>query len=109
VLDDDVRCSCFHAFEVLSAKHGIEVPYIGGLDQGFTFRGRRVPFLNQEGSIGPRRSAVRSAQCQHLLQVPYDDEERPDGFVYAYRAGAIDEPETSSCAVSNATVGRTQG
>ena len=32
--DDDVRSSCFAALDVLCAKHGIEVPYDGGLDQG---------------------------------------------------------------------------
>ena len=51
MLDDDVRSSCFAALEVLCAKHGMEVPYVGGLDQGFAFRGRRVPFLNYQKGI----------------------------------------------------------
>lgn len=93
--DDDVRSSCFAALDVLCAKHGIEVPYAGGLDQGFAFRGRRVPFLNYQKGIyraaaqrGPAALSVNTS-----YRSPYDDQETPDGFVYAYRAGAIDQPD----------------
>lgn len=93
--DDDVRSSCFAALDVLCAKHGIEVPYAGGLDQGFAFRGRRVPFLNYPKGIyraaaqrGPAALSVNTS-----YRSPYDDQETPDGFVYAYRAGAIDQPD----------------
>ena len=95
VRDDDVRSSCFAALEVLCAKHGPEVPYVGGLDQGFAFRGRRVPFLNYQKGIyraaaqrGPAALSVNTS-----YKSPYDDEETPDGFLYAYRAGAIDQPD----------------
>jgi putative restriction endonuclease len=95
VQDDDIRSSCFAALEVLSAKHGMEVPYVGGLDQGFAFRGRRVPFLNYQKGIyraaaqrGPAALSVNTS-----YKSPYSDEETPDGFVYAYRAGAIDQPD----------------
>lgn len=95
VQDDDVRSSCFAALEVLCAKHGMEVPYVGGLDQGFAFRGRRVPFLNYQKGIyraaaqrGPAALSVNTS-----YKSPYSDEETPDGFVYAYRAGAIDQPD----------------
>jgi hypothetical protein len=49
--DDDVRSSCFAALEVVCAKHGPEVPHKGGLDAGFAFGGRRVPFLNYQKGI----------------------------------------------------------
>jgi putative restriction endonuclease len=95
VQDDDVRSSCFAALEVLCAKHGIEVPYVGGLDQGFAFRGRRVPFLNYQKGIyraaaqrGPAALSVNTS-----YKSPYDDEETPDGFLYAYRAGSTDQPD----------------
>ena len=39
VRDDDVRSSCFASLDVLLAKYGEDVPYAGGLDQGFPFRG----------------------------------------------------------------------
>jgi putative restriction endonuclease len=93
--DDDVRSSCFAALDVLCAKHGPELPYAGGLDGGFAFRGRRVPFLNYQKGIyraaaqtGPAALSVNTS-----YKSPYDDEETPDGFLYAYRAGDIDQPD----------------
>jgi putative restriction endonuclease len=95
VRDDDIRSSCFASLDVLCAKHGPEVPYGGGLDAGFAFRGRRVPFLNYQKGIyraaaqrGPAALSVNTS-----YKSPYDDQETPDGFVYAYRAGAIDQPD----------------
>jgi putative restriction endonuclease len=95
VRDDDLRSSCFAALEVLCAKHGPEVPYAGGLDAGFAFRGRRVPFLTYQKGIyraaaqrGPAALSVNTS-----YRSPYDDEETPDGFAYAYRAGEIDQPD----------------
>ena len=95
VRDDDVRSSCFAALDVLCAKHGPEVPYGGGLDAGFAFRGRRVPFLNYQKGIyraaaqrGPAALSVNTS-----YKSPYDDEETADGFRYAYRAGSIDQPD----------------
>jgi putative restriction endonuclease len=93
--DDDVRSSCLAALEVLVAKHGLEVPYAGGLDAGFAYRGRRVPFLNYQKGIyraaaqrGPAALSVNTS-----YRSPYDDEETADGFRYAYRAGSIDQPD----------------
>jgi putative restriction endonuclease len=93
--DDDVRSSCFASLDVLCAKHGPELPYLGGLDGGFAFRGKRVPFLNYQKGIyraaaqrGPAALSVNTS-----YKSPYDDQETPDGFVYAYRAGAVDQPD----------------
>lgn len=93
--DDDIRSSCFASLDVLCAKLGPELPYVGGLDQGFAFRGRRVPFLNYQKGIyraaaqrGPAALSVNTS-----YKSPYDDQETPDGFVYAYRAGPIDQPD----------------
>jgi len=104
VQDDDIRSSCFAALDVLCAKHGIEVPYAGGLDQGFAFRGRRVPFLNYQKGIyraraqqGPAALSVNTS-----YRSPYDDEATPDGFVYAYRAGAIDQPDNRALRAAHA-------
>jgi len=95
VRDDDIRSSHFASLEVVCAKHGPEVPYRGGLDAGFAFRGRRVPFLNFQKGIyraaaqrGPAAISVNTS-----YRSPYDDEETADGFAYAYRAGAIDQPD----------------
>jgi putative restriction endonuclease len=93
--DDDIRASCFAALDVLCAKHGPDLPYVGGLDQGFAFRGKRVPFLNYQKGIyraaaqrGPAALSVNTS-----YKSPYDDLETPDGFVYAYRAGPVDQPD----------------
>ncbi len=54
-----------------------------------------VPFLNYKKGIyraaaqrGPAALSVNTS-----YKSPYDDQETPDGFVYAYRAGAIDQPD----------------
>src|SRR2546428_12243679 len=41
--DEDVRASCFGHLAILCAQFGEDVPYRGGLDRGFPFRGSRVP------------------------------------------------------------------
>ena len=91
--DDDIRSSCFASLDVLCAKHGPELPVPGALDQGFAFRGRRVPFLNAQKGIF--KAAAQAGQAALSVQTsyksPYDDEETPDGFIYAYRAGDIDQ------------------
>ena len=33
---------------ILVAQFGEDVPYQGGLDRGFVFRGNRVPYLNRQ-------------------------------------------------------------
>ncbi len=93
--DDDIRSSLFASLDVLCAKHGPEVPYRDGLDAGFAFRGRRIPFLNfQKGIYRAAAQRVPAALSVNTsFKSPYDDEETPDGFAYAYRAGAIDQPD----------------
>jgi putative restriction endonuclease len=87
VRDDDVRSSCFASLAVLCAQFGEDVPYVGGLDRGFSFRGRRVPFLNRQQGIF--RAAVQRGPAALSIQTsvssPYGDRETPDGIVYAYR------------------------
>jgi len=95
VPDDALRASCFASLAVLSATHGEDVPYRGGLDAGFAFRGGRVPFLAPAKGIF--RAAVQQGQAALSINTssksPYDDEETPEGFYYAYRSGSIDQPD----------------
>jgi putative restriction endonuclease len=95
VSDDALRAACFASLDVLSATHGADVPYPGGLDAGFAFRGRRVPFLSTQKGIF--RAAVQGGEAALSIQTsaksPYDDEATPDGFFYAYRDGSIDQPD----------------
>jgi len=93
--DEDVRTACFLALDVLLATFGDDLPYRGGLDAGFNFRGGRVPFLNYQKGIyraavqrGPAALSVNTS-----VESPYEDETTDDGFRYAYRAGAIDQPD----------------
>jgi putative restriction endonuclease len=81
--------------QILVAEFGEDAPYAGGLDRGFPFGGTRVPFLNYQKGI--YRARVQSGPAALSIQTssksPYDDEILADGFLYAYRAGAIDQPD----------------
>lgn len=93
--DEDIRSSCFASLDVLAATHGDDVPYRGGLDQGFPFRGDRVPFLSPQKGIF-RAAAQQGPACLSIntsAASPYDDQEVSDGFLYAYRAGSPDQPD----------------
>jgi putative restriction endonuclease len=95
VRDDDVRSSCFASLDVLCAKLGEELPYRSGLDAGFNFRGRKVPFMTPYKGIyraaaqrGPAALSINTA-----WDPPYPDEETPEGFLYSYRAGSPEQPD----------------
>lgn len=93
--DEALRAACFASLDVLCATHGEDIPYRGGLDAGFAFRGGRVPFLSTQKGIF--RAAAQEGEAALAIQTsaksPYDDEETPDGFYYAYRSGSIDQPD----------------
>lgn len=93
--DDDVRVACFLALDALRAQFGDDLPYKGALGRGFVFRGARVPFLNYQKGI--YRAAVQrgpaALSINTSVKSPYEDEETPLGFLYAYRSGSIDQPD----------------
>lgn len=93
--DEDIRASCFARLAILSAEFGEEVPYRGGLDAGFPFRGQRVPFLSPQKGIfrAAAQSGPAALSVQTSANSPYADVETPDGFLYDYRTGAIDQPD----------------
>jgi putative restriction endonuclease len=93
--DDDLRMSCFLSLDVLRAQYGDDVPLKGGLERGFPFRGRRVPFFSHMKGIyraaaqrGPAALAVQTS-----WRSPYADAPTEDGFLYAYRAGSADHAD----------------
>jgi putative restriction endonuclease len=96
--DDDLRASCFASLDVLCATFGEDVPYKDGLDRGFPFRGRRVPFLQIYKGI--HRAAAQRGPAALSIQTstnsPYDDGETDAGFRYAYRDGSIDQPDNAA-------------
>jgi putative restriction endonuclease len=84
--------------DVLCATFGDEIPYRGGLDRGFAFRGGRVPFLSPQKGIF--RAAVQRGPAALSINTsaksPYPDVEVEDGFRYAYRSGAADQPDNAA-------------
>jgi putative restriction endonuclease len=93
--DDGLRAAAFLALDALRARMGEDLPIRGGLDQGFVWDGRRVPFLNWQKGIF--RAGVQSGPAalsiMTSIRSPYDDHEASDGFWYAYRSGGIDQPD----------------
>jgi putative restriction endonuclease len=79
----------------MQVEFGEDLPYTGGLDRGFAYAGRRVPFLNYQKGIY-RAAVQRGAAALSIntsFKSPYDDEETELGFLYAYRSGSIDQPD----------------
>lgn len=83
----------FAALDVLQARCGPDIP-LSELRPGFNFRGRRVPFLSpsfgiyrsKEAQRGPAALSINSS----FEQRRYQDEETPDGVLYAYQDGPVD-------------------
>ena len=70
-------------------------PYAGGLEAGFAFRGRRVPFLNYQKGIyraavqrGPAALSVNTS-----FESPYGDAERPTASSTPTGPGDVDQPD----------------
>jgi putative restriction endonuclease len=80
---------------ILVAQFGEDVPYAGGLDRGFVFHGKRVPYLNRQKGI--HRASIQSGPAALSIQTsaksPYDDEILADGFAYAYRSGDVNQSD----------------
>ncbi len=93
--DDDLRSSCFASLDVLCARFGVDMPYTGGLDAGFAFRGSRVPFLSHMKGIYRARAQRGQAALSIMTssKSPYGDEETDEGVRYAYRSGAVDQAD----------------
>jgi putative restriction endonuclease len=93
--DEGLRAACFLALDALRARHGDEIPYVGGLDAGFVYDGERIPFLSTaKGIHRARRQRGRAAlSVQTSSKNPYGDTETDVGFEYAYRSGSIDQAD----------------
>jgi putative restriction endonuclease len=93
--DDGLRSACFAELQRLTARFGPSIPYRGGLDAGFRYRGRRIPFLSPQKGIFRAREQEGPAALSLNTSVrsPYADRETADGYVYSYRAGPIDQPD----------------
>lgn len=96
--DEHLRNACFLWLEVMRARFGDDLPYKGGLDEGFPFEGRRVPFLSPQKGIfrAAAQSGPAALSVNTSVKSPYRDEETELGFVYAYRAGSVDIADNRS-------------
>lgn len=90
-----LRAACFASLDVLCAQFGDDVPYRGGLERGFPHGGARIPFLSPQKGI--YRAAAQTGPAALSINTsaksPYGDAEVEDGYLYAYRSGAIDQPD----------------
>lgn len=90
--DISLRASCFAQLAILMAHWGDEIPY-ALLSQGFPFRGRTVPYLNRGRGIfraGVQRGPAALSINSSFVPRVYKDASTPDGVLYAYQAGPVD-------------------
>ena len=85
--DEALRTSCFSQLAILCAEFGEEVPYVGGLDRKFSYRGVPVPYLNRQQGIfrAAAQTGPAALSIQTSFNSPYRDRETTDGIEYAYR------------------------
>jgi putative restriction endonuclease len=96
--DEGLRSSCFGQLAILCAEFGADVPYRGGLDRRFAFRGERVPYLTPAKGIFRARVQRGDAalSVNTSLNSAYEDAETDDGFHYAYQAGGLGHPDNKA-------------
>ena len=87
--------ACFLSLDVLRATFGDELPFEGGLRNGFLVGGQRVPFLNRQKGI--HRASVQRGRAALSIQTswksPYADRATDEGFIYSYRAGDANQAD----------------
>ena len=93
--DEMLRAAGFVELRRLCKKFGTDVPYRGGLDGGFDFDGKKVPFLAPAKGIfrAARQRGPAALSINTSRKSKYDDASTSSGFSYAYRSGSIDQPD----------------
>lgn len=93
--DEALRTECFRELHRLTSVFGQDIPYRGGLDAGFHFVGRQVPFMTPyKGIFRAREQRGRAAlSINTSIRSPYRDRATADGWVYSYRAGDVNQPD----------------
>lgn len=93
--DAALRNACFRALSRLTSIHPRDIPYRGGLDNGFEFEGRRIPFLTPYKGIFRSRlqSGPAALSINTSTRSPYRDRATADGWIYSYRAGDVAQPD----------------
>jgi putative restriction endonuclease len=95
VRDEGLREACFAELTRLLAAHGPDIPYRGGLDGGFEYDGRRIPFMTPYKGIfrARERQGPAALSINTSTKSPYRDRATADGWIYSYRAGDIAQPD----------------
>jgi putative restriction endonuclease len=87
-----IRASAFSFLDAQRARHGDALPW-SILQQGFTFDGRRVPLIAQQGIFKPAildlPLSIRTTPPEEGKPPPYEDGMGPDGLL-RYRCRGTD-------------------
>ena len=91
--DARVRIAAFRWLEEQTRVHGEVLPW-GVLLGGFTFDGRRVPLVSQQGIFKPRVLPELPLSIRTWVAGPYDDAlGRDELLLYAYRGTDPEHPD----------------
>jgi putative restriction endonuclease len=87
--DQAIRAAAFAFLDAHRSRYGDAVPW-STLQQGFTFDGRRVPLIAQQGIFKPAvldlPLSIRTTAPEEGKPLPYEDGMGPDGLLrYRYR------------------------
>lgn len=93
--DAELRNACFLELNRLQQLHTFDIPYRTVLERGFSHGGSQVPFLTPYKGIFRARAQTGPAalSINTSTRSPYRDRVTADGWIYSYRAGAIDQPD----------------
>jgi putative restriction endonuclease len=94
--DEGLRAACFAELNRLLASSGLpDIPYRGGLDAGFEYAGRMIPFMTPYKGIfrARQQSGPAALSINTSTKSPYRDRATADGWIYSYRAGDVDQPD----------------
>jgi putative restriction endonuclease len=103
-LDSQLRAALFAHIQVLRDTYGEAIPSTV-LNQGFQFRGERVPIWNQQ--LGIYRPAIlrdpgAALTIQTAFKGPYDDRFTPDDDKFAYKYRGTDPNHNDNRALRRA-------
>src|SRR3989304_7418449 len=92
--DESLRAACFAELRRLSSMHPQDIPYRRGLDGGFPFGKRQLPFMTPyKGIFRSREQRGPAALTLNTsFRSPYRDRATADGGIYSYRAAGVDRP-----------------
>jgi hypothetical protein len=86
-----IRQAAFKRLHALEQVFSDAIP-ASELLKGFEFLGKKVAFKSQSGIFKPKEMEdVAALSITSLPSSPYNDQEKEDEWLYAYRAGSVDQ------------------